>query len=129
MDIADLISRDHVFAGLRVGGKAQLLDELARRAAPALGIGAQTIADALAAREALGSTGVGQGIAMPHARIPGLGRLYGLFVRLDQPIDFAAIDEQKVDLVFLLLTPAEGGTAHLTALALVSRDLSDTTLT
>src|SRR5215813_4273226 len=86
MDITTLIKPEHVFA-LRLGDKALLLKELAGRAAERTGIAAETIAEALAAREALGSTGVGQGVAIPHARIPGLQDFFTLFVKLERPIE------------------------------------------
>jgi PTS system nitrogen regulatory IIA component len=125
MEVADFLKPDGVVVGLRPANKGQLLRELAAHAAPAVGVNAQRILDALMAREELGSTGVGQGIAVPHARIEGLGRLFGLFVRLEKAIEFAAIDEQPVDLVFLLLIPADAGSEHLAALAAVSRRLRD----
>ncbi len=125
MEVADFLNPDGVIAGLRPANKAQLLRELARHAGPAVGIEAQSVLDALLAREALGSTGVGNGIAVPHARIDGIGRLFGLFARLEKAIDFAAIDEQPVDLVFLLLIPSAAGNEHLAALAAVSRRLRD----
>jgi nitrogen PTS system EIIA component len=125
MGIADFLTPDGVIAGLRPVDKAQLLRELAHRAGPAAGVETQVVLDALLARENLGSTGVGHGIAVPHARIDGIGRLFGLFARLEKPIDFAAIDEQPVDLVFLLLIPSSAGGEHLAALAAVSRRLRD----
>ena len=125
MGIADFLTPDGVIAGLRPVDKAQLLRELARHAGPAAGVETQVVLDALLARENLGSTGVGHGIAVPHARIDGIGRLFGLFARLEKPIDFAAIDEQPVDLVFLLLIPSSAGSEHLAALAAVSRRLRD----
>jgi PTS system nitrogen regulatory IIA component len=125
MELADFLKPDGIIAGLRPANKAQLLRELARRAAPATGLEGQTILDALLAREDLGSTGVGHGIAVPHARIDGLSHMYGLFARLDKAIDFAAIDEQPVDLVCLLLIPSGAGSEHLAALAAVSRRLRD----
>jgi PTS system nitrogen regulatory IIA component len=129
MNIADLIALDRVVVPLRVNDKAQLLRELAQRAARFLSIDLQVILDALQTREALGSTGVGQGIALPHARIPGLPQIFGLFVRLERPIDFDAIDKEPVDLVFLLLTPAQSsGNEHLAALAAVARHLRDRNL-
>jgi nitrogen PTS system EIIA component len=128
MDIVDLIAPHQIVGRLRAVNKTQLLRELARRSGAATGIEAQAILDALTAREALGSTGVGQGIAMPHARIAGLKMFYSLFARLDQPIDFAAIDDQKVDLVFLLLSPPAIDNDHLAALACVSRRLRDRAL-
>ena len=125
MNITDLIAPDRVIAALRVASKPQLLRELSQRAAALLAIDTPAILDALQAREALGSTGVGQGIAVPHARIAGLPDFFGLFARLERPIDFTAIDQRPVDLVFLLLIPDQAGNDHLAALACVSRRLRD----
>jgi PTS system nitrogen regulatory IIA component len=125
MQLADLISEDHVFAGLRAADKPALLTDLARRAAASLGLPATEVAARLASREALGSTGVGAGIAVPHARVDGLAAPVGFFARLDRAIDYAAIDGKPVDLVFLLLSPANGNNEHLAALAAVSRRLRD----
>lgn len=125
MDIAELIMPGQVLAELRAGDKTQVLKEIGRRAATALGIDARIVVDALTAREQMGSTGVGQGIAVPHARLAGVARPFGLFARLPRPIDFAAIDGKPVDLVFLLVTPVAAGTDHLAALACVSRRLRD----
>src|SRR5665213_2230535 len=98
MDIRDLIAPDRAIASLRISDKSQLLQELARRAAASLGMDVSTIHDPLLSREKLGSTGIGHGVALPHARIRGLKNVFGLFVRLERPIDFAAIDDQPVDL-------------------------------
>jgi nitrogen PTS system EIIA component len=125
--IAELIGPDHVIAGLRVADKAQLLRELARRAAALLGRDRQTVLKALQAREELGSTGLGKGFALPHARLDGLEHFFALFVRLGRPIDFAAIDDQPVDLVILLLIPPNAGSQHLATLAALSRPLRDET--
>lgn len=124
MEIGQLLGRDGVIAGMRVADKAELLQMLARRAAPSVGLDAGTIYGALTVREQLGSTGVGNGIAIPHARLDKLARFYGLFARLERAIDFAAIDAKAVDLVFLLLIPA-GAAEHLAALASISRCLRD----
>ena len=124
MEIADLIKPDGVIVGFNASSKPHLLAELARRAAAATGLSQKQIADALEARERLGSTGVGAGIAIPHAKLAALSRFFGLFARLDRPIDYDAIDGQPVNLVFLLLIP--GNTReHLGALAAVSRRLRD----
>lgn len=123
MNIADLITPDRVFIGLKAADKTRLLAELSRRAASAAGLSHQEIQQALEAREALGSTGVGAGVAIPHARFPGIDRFVGLFARLERRVDFNAIDEQPVDLVFLLLVPADAAGEHLKALACVSRRL------
>lgn len=125
MDIADLLPPDHVVVALPAADKPKLLAELSRRAAAATGLPQPAILEALRAREELGSTGVGGGVALPHARLPGLGRLHALFARLDRRIDYGAIDEQPVDLVFLLLVPAEAAGDHLAALACAARRLRD----
>lgn len=124
MEITDLIAPDRVTIDLQASTKAQLLAELARRAVTATGLPHKQIGDALQARETLGSTGVGAGIAIPHAQIAELDGFYGLFVRLSRPIDYDAIDGHPVDLVFLLLIPANSK-EHLQALACVSRRLRD----
>jgi nitrogen PTS system EIIA component len=121
MDIADILTPDSVIASLRVTGKKQVLQELARRAAPIAGLPERLIFDVLLERERLGSTGIGMGVAIPHGRIGELNRLHGLFARLERPVDFAAIDDRPVDLVFLLLAPESAGADHLKALARVSR--------
>ena len=125
MNIVDLLTPRGVIAQLRAGNKRQVLQEIARRAAAMSGVAERHIYDVLAERERLGSTGIGRGIAIPHAKIAELSRLYGLFARLERPIPFDAIDDQPVDLVFVLLAPAEAGAEHLRALARVSRLLRD----
>jgi PTS system nitrogen regulatory IIA component len=125
MDIEDLITPESVVAHLRATSKKQALQEMARRAAEITGQHERVIFDVLLERERLGSTGVGNGIAIPHGKLPDLERLFGLFARADQPIDFDAIDEQPVDLFFLLLAPEGAGADHLKALARVSRLLRD----
>ncbi|HTI81354.1 MAG TPA: PTS sugar transporter subunit IIA [Acetobacteraceae bacterium] len=125
MKIGDLIGPDRVVFGLRVPDKVQLLQDLAGRAAMALSVDRRKIFDALLARENLGSTGLGKGFALPHARMEGLGQAYALFVRLARQIDFASIDERPIDLAILLLTPANGANDHLATLAALSRPLRD----
>jgi nitrogen PTS system EIIA component len=125
VELADLVTPRSVVAQLRAPGKRQVLQELARRAALTTGILDKRIYDALAERERLGTTGIGSGIAIPHCRLPELERLYGFFARLERPVPFEAIDDQPVDLVFLLLAPADAGAEHLKALARVSRLLRD----
>jgi len=125
LEIGDLITLRGVMAQLRAPGKKQVLQELARRAATVTGIADKGIFDALVERERLGTTGIGGGVAVPHCRLPELDRLYGMFARLERPIPFEAIDDQPVDLVFLLLAPLEAGAEHLKALARVSRLLRD----
>lgn len=125
MEIADLLTVDAVVPALKATSKKQALQDLARRAADITHLNERTIFDVLMERERLGTTGVGNGIAIPHGKLPNLPRLYGLFARLDRPIDFQAIDDQPVDLIFLLLAPESAGADHLKALARVSRLLRD----
>lgn len=123
MTIGELLTLDHVVFDLRAADKRRLIEDLARRAAEATGVEASLIAEALNAREQLGSTGMGSGIAIPHARFSALQRPLGFFARLRAPMDFDAIDGEKVDLVFLLLMPAQTQGDHLNALACVARRL------
>ncbi|MDX1424321.1 MAG: PTS IIA-like nitrogen regulatory protein PtsN [Kiloniellales bacterium] len=128
MEISDLISLEGIVANLRATSKKQALQDLARRAADVTGEPERAIFEVLIERERLGTTGVGNGIAIPHGKLPGLDKLYGLFARLETPIDFDAIDEQPVDLICLLLAPESAGADHLKALARVSRLLRDRTI-
>lgn len=121
MEITDLIAPEGVVCSLRASSKKQALQELAKRAATITGQDERAIFDVLLEREKLGTTGIGQGIAIPHGKMSGLDRLHGLFARLDRPIDFDSIDEQPVDLICLLLAPDSAGADHLKALARVSR--------
>lgn len=125
MEICDLLSAEAVVPKLSVTSKKQALQELAKRAHTVTGLDERRIFDTLLERERLGTTGVGNGIAIPHGKIGELDRLYGVFARLEKPIDFDSIDEQPVDLVFLLLAPESAGADHLKALARVSRLLRD----
>lgn len=125
MDIADMIEPSAIIAKLRVTSKKQALQELAKRAAEITGQSERAIFEVLIERERLGTTGVGNGIAIPHGKLPDLDRLYGLFARLETPIEFDAIDEQPVDLICLLLAPETAGADHLKALARISRLLRD----
>ncbi len=125
MEIADLVSPEGVIAKLKASSKKQALQELAHRAAAITGLHERAIFGTLLERERLGTTGVGVGIAIPHGKLTDLDRLHGLFARLDTPIDFDAIDDQPVDLIFLLLAPESAGAEHLKALARVSRLLRD----
>jgi PTS system nitrogen regulatory IIA component len=125
MEIDDLLTPRAVIANLRVGSKKQALQELARRAATATGVAEKRIFEVLSERERLGTTGIGMGIAVPHGKLAEIKRLYGLFARLERPIPFEAIDDQPVDLVFVLLAPPDAGADHLKALARVSRLLRD----
>jgi len=128
MEIADLITPSRVVAQLRATNKKQALQELAKRAAVMTGIQERMIYDVLIERERLGSTGIGMGIGIPHGRLPDLDTLCGIFARLDRPVPFDAIDDQPVDLIFLLLAPEGAGADHLKALARVSRLLRDRTV-
>ncbi len=125
MEIAELLSPRGVVAPLRAANKRQVLQELARRAAALTELSERHIYEVLAERERLGSTGIGHGVAVPHGRFSELSRPCGLFARLERAIPFEAIDDQPVDLVFVLLAPAEAGSGHLTALARISRLLRD----
>jgi PTS system nitrogen regulatory IIA component len=125
MEITELIGPSGVVANLRVTSKKQALQELAKRAAGLTGQPERAIFEVLIERERLGTTGVGNGIAIPHGKLADLDRLYGLFARLETPIDFDAIDEQPVDLICVLLAPETAGADHLKALARVSRLLRD----
>jgi PTS system nitrogen regulatory IIA component len=125
MEIEDLITPESVIARLRATSKKQALQELAKRAAEVTGLHERAIFEVLLERERLGTTGVGDGIAIPHGKLPELKRLYGLFARLDTPVDFDAVDDQPVDLIFLLLAPETAGADHLKALARISRLLRD----
>jgi PTS system nitrogen regulatory IIA component len=125
MEIEDLLNQSGVITKLRATSKKQVLQELAKRAADATGLPERQIFEVLLERERLGTTGVGNGIAIPHGKLPGLKRLFGMFARLESPVDFDAIDEQPVDLIFLLLAPEAAGADHLKALARVSRLLRD----
>jgi PTS system nitrogen regulatory IIA component len=125
MEIFQLLSPDGVMANLKANSKKQSLQELSARAAKITGQHERAIFDTLLERERLGTTGVGNGIAIPHGRLPGLDKLYGLFARVERPIDFDSIDEMPVDLIFLLLAPESAGADHLKALARVSRLLRD----
>ena len=125
MEIDELIGPNAVVAKLRVTSKKQALQELAKRAAELTGQPERAIFEVLIERERLGTTGVGNGIAIPHGKLADLDRLYGLFARIETPIDFDAIDEQPVDLICVLLAPETAGADHLKALARVSRLLRD----
>jgi PTS system nitrogen regulatory IIA component len=125
MEIADLLTPNSIIPTLRVPSKKQALQELARFAAGLTGQHERTIFEVLLERERLGTTGVGAGVAIPHGKLPGLKRLYGVFARVDTAIDFESVDEQPVDLIFLLLAPETAGADHLKALARVSRLLRD----
>lgn len=121
MQIGELLDRNAIALRVSAANKRQALALIAEIAARNLGVEAADVLDALAEREQAGSTGVGHGVAAPHARLEGLERMRGVFVRLDQPVAFEAVDEQPVDLIFALFAPIDAGSEHLQALARVSR--------
>jgi nitrogen PTS system EIIA component len=121
MPLTDLVAPNAIIPALKVNGKKQTLQELAAKAAELCGQNERTIYEILLQREKLGSTGVGHGIAIPHGKLAKLNKLFGLFARLDRPVDFEALDGEPVDLVFLLLAPEGAGADHLKALARVAR--------
>lgn len=125
MNVADFLIPEHIAVDFPATDKARLLVELARWAGAAFGVPHQTVHEALLAREGLGSTGVGGGVALPHARVAGLDRFHGMFARLGRPIAYEAVDDEPVDLIFLLLAPTQVGSEHLQALACIARRLHD----
>ncbi len=125
MEIIDLINLESIVPDLKASSKKQTLQELASFAAKVIPEEQHDILDVLLERERLGTTGVGHGVAIPHGKFTNLDRPYGLFARLDQAVDFESLDDQPVDLVFLLLVPETAGADHLKALAKVSRTLRD----
>jgi PTS system nitrogen regulatory IIA component len=129
MPLNDLVAPQAVIPALKVNNKKQALQEIAARAAELTGRPEREILDVLMQRERLGSTAIGSGIAIPHGKLPKLDRLFGLFARLDRPIDFEALDGQPVDLIFLLLAPENAGADHLKALARIARLLRDADMT
>src|SRR6201998_3808154 len=125
MPLTDLVAPNAVIPALKVTSKKQAIQELSAKAAKLSGQNERVIFETLLQREKLGSTGCGNGIAIPHGKLPKLERLFGLFARLDRPVDFEALDGQPVDLIFLLLAPEGAGADHLKALARVARLLRD----
>ncbi|HEX2447180.1 MAG TPA: PTS sugar transporter subunit IIA [Methyloceanibacter sp.] len=125
MKISDFLSPADVMLDVKTANKGQLLQALSRRAATKAGLDADEVAALILKREELGSTGVGNGVALPHARLAGLKASLGLFARLRRAIDFEAIDDQPVDIVFLLLLPETANGDQLNALACVARALRD----
>ena len=121
MLLSEFLDFDAIKPAFPGGNKRALLQQLANLAGQRLGIDSAGILSSLAERERLGSTGFGQGVAIPHGKIDGLSQIYGLFVRLGEPVDYKALDRVPVDLVFLLLSPPEAGAEHLKALATISR--------
>jgi PTS system nitrogen regulatory IIA component len=121
MHLTEFLDFEAIKPALPAGNKRALLNQLASIAAARLELPAAAIVETLVEREKLGSTGFGQGVAIPHGKVEGLKQIYGLFVRLAEPVGYKAIDRKPVDLVFLLLSPPDAGAEHLKALAAVSR--------
>lgn len=128
MDVAKILKSDAVKCLSTVSSKKRLFQELGDMASAAYGLKPTDVASALLERETLGPTGVGQGVALPHARLPGLDSVCGLFIQIERPLDFEAVDKQPVDLVFALLAPEDAGVEHLKALAVVSRSMRNANL-
>jgi PTS system nitrogen regulatory IIA component len=128
MHLSDFLDFDAIKTSLPGGNKRSLLQQLANLASQRLKLDSAAILASLTEREQLGSTGFGHGVAIPHGKIEGLGRIYGLFARLGEAVDYKAIDGRPVDLVFLLLSPPDAGADHLKALAAVSRVIRDSAI-
>lgn len=125
MQLSTILQANAVKSISSCTSKKRLFHDLGELAETSYGLDADTVIEALMDRENLGPTGVGQGIALPHARLAGADKVLGLFLRLEKPINFDAVDRQPVDLVFALIAPEDAGVDHLKALALVSRTLRD----
>ncbi len=125
MDLSDLILPGSVIPSMRANSKKQAIQELAAKGAEVTGLDERQIFDTLLQREKLGSTGVGGGIAIPHGKLPGLDRIHAVFARVPKPVEFDALDDQPVDLLFLLLAPENAGADHLKALARIARILRE----
>jgi len=125
MDLSDLLEPNAILYALKASSKKQVLQALAEKASALTDIGEREIFDTLLQRERLGSTGVGNGIAIPHAKLRSIRHIVGMFARLDTPVDFESIDDQPVDIVFLLLAPENAGADHLKALSRIARLLRD----
>lgn len=121
MQLSEFLDFDSIKPALPGGNKRALLQQLAQLAGQRLELDSAAILASLSERERLGSTGFGGGVAIPHGKIDGLSRIYGMFARLSEPLDYKALDGRPVDLVFLLLSPPDAGAEHLKALAAISR--------
>lgn len=121
MRLTEFLDFDAIKPALSAGNKRSLLQQLSRIAAERLALQASTVFDSITEREKLGSTGFGDGVAIPHGKVDGVSQIYCLLVRLSEPVRYKAIDGKPVDLVFLLLSPADAGAEHLKALAAISR--------
>jgi len=125
MTLTDLVAPQAVLPSLKANGKKQALQEIAAKASTLIDCPERDIFDVLMQREKLGSTAIGNGVAIPHGKLPKLTRIFGLFARLDRPIEFEALDGQPIDLVFVLLAPEGAGADHLKALARIARMLRE----
>ncbi len=121
MELSDLITLDSIICPLRANSKKQVLMELAQKAGDLCGLNARDVFDTILQRERLGSTGIGHGVAIPHGKMDGLERICGITAKLATPVDFDSVDEEPVDIVFMLLAPEGAGADHLKALARISR--------
>ena len=128
MPLNDLVTPEAVIPSLKGNSKKQALLELSEKAAAVSGLDAREIFDALVQRERLGSTGIGGGIAIPHGKLAKCQKIFGMFARLEKPVDFEALDDSPVDLIFLLIAPESAGADHLNALSRVARVLRDQSL-
>mgnify|MGYP000088422256 FL=1 len=125
MTLGDIVTQEAIIPDLRVSSKKQLLQAVAEKASEVTGLSARAVFDTILQRERLGSTGVGKGIAIPHGKFSDFDRIAGVFARLHSPIDFESLDDQPVDIVFLLLAPESAGADHLKALSRIARVLRD----
>lgn len=123
MELTSILQVEAVKSLASVTSKKRLLQEIGEIAHAAYGLNVTDVSSALQERESLGPTGVGQGIALPHARLVGLTQVHGVFIRIDKPVDFDSVDRKHVDLFFALLAPQDAGVDHLKALAMVSRTM------
>jgi PTS system nitrogen regulatory IIA component len=129
MDLSDLLTPEAVLPTVHAQSKKQVLQEVCATAAHLTGLAERDIFDTILQRERLGSTGVGNGVAIPHGKLKSVDRLVGVFARLVRPVEFESLDDQPVDLVFLLVAPESAGADHLKALARIARVLRDSMLT
>jgi PTS system nitrogen regulatory IIA component len=125
MDLSDLVSQKSIMPSLKAGSKKQLLQLLAEKASQITGLSERDVFDTIMQREKLGSTGVGNGIAIPHGKLKNVKNITGIFARLETPVDFEALDDEPVDLVFMLLAPETAGADHLKALSRIARILRE----
>ncbi|WP_317992508.1 PTS IIA-like nitrogen regulatory protein PtsN [Bartonella gliris] len=123
MNLSELIAPEAIIPALKANSKKQVLQILAEKAAELTGLNERVVFDTVLQREKLGSTGLGGGIAIPHGKLPNINRITGIFARLESPVDFEALDDEPIDLVFLLLAPENAGADHLKALSQIARVL------